>query len=68
MLRLELVTEGGVMLRTRMTKEDFARLNLAEDQKVSFQIREYRLLSKEDGTLSSPISFAVDEPNFASDI
>jgi sulfate transport system ATP-binding protein len=68
MLRLELVTPAGISLRTRMTKEDFARLKLAEDQEVSFQIREYRILSKEDGTLSAPISFAVDEANFAEDI
>ncbi|KAB2654061.1 MAG: ABC transporter ATP-binding protein [Verrucomicrobia bacterium] len=44
MLRIELVTPEGLSLRVRISKEEFTRLGLAEDEPVSFFIREYRVL------------------------
>ena len=49
MLRLELVLPSGLILRSRISKEDYARMGLADGQKVSVQIRTYRILSKEEG-------------------
>jgi len=60
MLRLELQLASGLVLRSRMTKEDYAQLGLEDGREVSLQIRNYRVLSSE-GTplaaeLESPIS------------
>ena len=44
MLRLELQLESGLILRSRMTKEEYSKLGLKDGQKVSFQIRHYRIL------------------------
>ncbi len=58
LLRLELVTESGLVIRARITKEEFQRLGLVEDRPVSFQIREYRVLAREGSGLSSEVSQA----------
>jgi sulfate transport system ATP-binding protein len=52
MLRLELELPSGLIIRARMTKEDYARLGLQDDREVSMQIRQFRLLSHERGALS----------------
>jgi hypothetical protein len=39
------------MLRSRMTKEEYAQLALYDGRKVSLQIRNYRILSQEDAPL-----------------
>jgi sulfate transport system ATP-binding protein len=56
LLRLELETPQGLVLRARMTKEEFARQGLQEDMDVSFQIREYRVLSGADSGLGPEVS------------
>jgi sulfate/thiosulfate transport system ATP-binding protein len=56
LLRLELETPSGLVVRARISKEEFNRLRLAEDQPVSFQIREYRVLSREGQSLESETS------------
>jgi hypothetical protein len=48
MLRLELVLDSGLTIRSRLSKEEFSRLGLADGQRVSFQIKTYRILSKID--------------------
>ena len=68
LLRIELVTEGGLVIRARMTKEEFNRLGLAEDQTVSFQIREYRVLAREGASLSGEVAQAHQSANFAEGI
>ena len=35
------------MVRSRISKEDYSRLGLADGQRVSFQIKTYRILSKD---------------------
>ncbi len=60
MLRLEMELPSGLILRSRMSKEDYARLGLADGQTVSFQIRSYRILSKEDEPLGAEVATAYD--------
>jgi len=56
MLRLELELPSGLIVRARMTKEEYAQLGLAVGCSVSFQIRQYRLLPSEEGPLPPEIT------------
>lgn len=51
MLRLELELPSGLTVRTRMSKEEYNQLGMEEGQEVSFQIRNYRILSMESSRL-----------------
>ncbi len=51
MLRLEFELPSGLTLRSRMTKEEYAQLGLEDGKEVSLQVRNFRVLSKEDTTL-----------------
>ena len=51
MLRLEFELPSGLTLRSRMTKEEYAQLGLADGREISFQIRNYRVLSAESAAL-----------------
>lgn len=61
MLRLELELPSGLVLRSRMTKEEYAQLDLADDREVSFQIRNFRVLAK-DTTALPPEQEVVYRP------
>ncbi len=52
MLRLELELASGLVVRSRMTKEEYAQLRLRDDQEVSLQIRNYRVLAAETAPLA----------------
>jgi sulfate transport system ATP-binding protein len=52
MLRLELELPSGLIIRSRMTKEEYAQLSLANGNEVSLQIRNYRILSREEAALT----------------
>ncbi|HOB32117.1 MAG TPA: Fe3+/spermidine/putrescine ABC transporter ATP-binding protein, partial [Verrucomicrobiota bacterium] len=52
MLRLELELASGLILRSRMTKEEYAQLGLEYDREVSLQIRNFRILSSDTSALS----------------
>lgn len=56
LLRLELETPSGLVLRARITKEEYARRGLEEGSEVSFQIREYRVLSAGSSGLPSEVN------------
>jgi len=56
MLRLELELPSGLMLRSRMTKEEYAQLALYDGRRVSLQIRTYRILSKEHEPLGPELT------------
>jgi sulfate/thiosulfate transport system ATP-binding protein len=58
MLRVDLQLPSGLTVRGRMTKEEYAQLGLADDQEVSFQIRQYRVLGGEGGALPPEIPSA----------
>jgi sulfate transport system ATP-binding protein len=52
MLRLELELASGLIIRSRMTKEEYAALGLRDGLEVSFIIRRYRILRGENEPLS----------------
>ena len=58
MLRLELALDSGLTIRSRISKEDYSRLGLADGQRVSFQITAYRVLSEIDEPLSREVATA----------
>ena len=62
MLRLEFELAGGLTLRSRMTKEEYAQLGLEDGKEVSLQIRNYRVLAKEDGSLPPEKEFIYHPP------
>ncbi|TAL02724.1 MAG: ABC transporter ATP-binding protein [Verrucomicrobia bacterium] len=51
MLRLELELPSGLILRSRMTKEEYAQLGLEDGREVSLRVRNYRVLASEDAPL-----------------
>ena len=55
MLRVELELPSGFTIRSRMAKEEYARLGLSEGQPVSFLIARYRILRGENEPLSAEI-------------
>jgi sulfate transport system ATP-binding protein len=61
-LRLELELPSGLRLRSRMTKEEYAQLQLADGQPVSFQIRQYRVLARDAGSLPPELQAAYEQP------
>jgi sulfate transport system ATP-binding protein len=58
MLRLELELPSGLIVRSRMTKEEYAQLKLHDGAEVSFLIGTYRILRGPDEPLSSEITVA----------
>jgi sulfate transport system ATP-binding protein len=62
MLRLELVLPSGLVLRSRISKEEYSRMGLADGRTVSVQIRTYRVLSKENGMLGDEVATTHELP------
>lgn len=60
MLRLELELPSGLVIRSRMTKEEYARLRLEEGREVSFLIRNFRVLRGENESMSPEIVVSSD--------
>jgi sulfate/thiosulfate transport system ATP-binding protein len=67
-LRIELETPTGLVVRARISKEDFNRFGLVEGCQVSFMIREYRVLAREGEPLGQDVSSVHTTPNFAEGI
>ncbi|MFO1501152.1 MAG: ABC transporter ATP-binding protein [Verrucomicrobiota bacterium] len=55
MLRLELRLPSGLVLRSRMTKEEYAQLGLRDGHPVSIFIKSYRILRGENEPMSAEI-------------
>jgi sulfate transport system ATP-binding protein len=64
MLRLELALDSGLVVRSRISKEDYSRLGLADGQRVSFQIKTYRILSKADDPLACEAATSYETTTF----
>jgi sulfate/thiosulfate transport system ATP-binding protein len=62
MLRLELQLPSGLIIRSRITKEEYAQLGLADGREVSLQIRTYRVLARETGALTPEAQAYYDAP------
>ncbi|HEY3862859.1 MAG TPA: ABC transporter ATP-binding protein [Verrucomicrobiae bacterium] len=60
MLRLEMELPSGLMIRSRVSKEEYARLGLADGMDVSLSIKSYRILSKEGEPLAGEVATAYD--------
>jgi sulfate transport system ATP-binding protein len=58
LLRLELELSSGLILRSRMTKEEYAQLGLSDGAQVSIHIRNYRVLASE----GAPLVAEVESP------
>jgi hypothetical protein len=63
MLRLELELPSGLIIRSRMTKEEYGALGLRDGLDVSFMIRRYRILRGENEPLSQ--EFQSGETTFS---
>jgi len=62
MLRVELELPSGLLIRARMTKEEYAFQGLADGREVSFQIRQYRVLAREGEKLTPEVAVTHDVP------
>ena len=62
LLRLELELPSGLILRSRMTKEEYAQLGLEEGREVSFQIKNYRVLASDTAALSPEMESKYQPP------
>ncbi len=62
LLRLELELPSGLILRSRMTKEEYAQLGLEDGREISFQIKNYRVLASEDAVLSPELEAQYQPP------
>ncbi len=51
LLRVELELPSGLVLRARMTKEEYAQQGMEDGKAVSFQIRQYRVLAGDNAGL-----------------
>src|SRR5580658_9919241 len=60
MLRLEMALPSGLIIRSRMSKEDYASLGLADGCDVSLGIRSYRILAKEGEPLGGEVATAYE--------
>lgn len=56
MFRIEIETPSGLVIRTRMTKEEYSRLGLRDGLPVSFLIREYRVLARDGEGLAPAVA------------
>jgi sulfate transport system ATP-binding protein len=61
LLRVELELRSGLVIRARLTKEEYASQGFHDGMEVSFQIRQYRLLASENAALP-PESEASFQP------
>jgi sulfate/thiosulfate transport system ATP-binding protein len=62
MLRLEFELESGLLLRSRMTKEEYAQLGLEDGREVSLQVRNYRVLAAEASALAPEKEITYQPP------
>lgn len=61
-LRVEFELPSGMLMRARMSKEDYARMQLEEGREVSFYIKQFRLLGREGGPLPPEIATHYQMP------
>ncbi len=64
MLRLELETPAGLIIRARVSKEEFARAGAVQGDWVSFQIRNYRVLAREGDSLVPEVATVHSTPEY----
>jgi hypothetical protein len=67
MLRVELELPSGLVVRARMSKEEYAHQALEDGREVSFQIRQYRVLAREQAALPPERELAYQPPPIVGD-
>jgi len=69
MLRVELELPSGLIIRARMSKEEYAKQALDDGISVSFHIRQYRVLAREPSPLGPEADLAeTQQPVFGENI
>jgi sulfate transport system ATP-binding protein len=67
MLRLELELASGLIIRSRMTKEEYAQLQLFDGREVSLQIRNFRFLGSDSDDLAPELQATYELPPVIAD-
>src|SRR6516164_8408280 len=62
LLRVELELPSGLIIRARMSKEEYAHQGLEDGKEVSFQIRQYRVLARDQNSLSAETELIYQPP------
>jgi len=62
-LRVELELPSGMTIRARMSKEEYAQQGLVDGCEVSFQIRQYRVLARENAPLPPESDLTYQQPS-----
>ncbi len=62
LLRVEFELPSGLIIRGRMSKEEYAQLGLKDGREVSLQIKNYRVLARDDAPLETERSVPAREP------
>jgi sulfate transport system ATP-binding protein len=62
MLRVELELPSGLTIRARMSKEEYSHQGLEDGREVSFQIRQYRVLAREQAALAPETELSYQPP------
>src|SRR5262252_7244054 len=62
LLRVELELPSGLIIRARMSKEEYSQQRLEEGKEVSFQIRQYRVLARDAAGLAPETEAGYQAP------
>ncbi len=62
LLRVEFELPSGLVVRGRMTKEEYAVLGLENGRRVSIQIKAYRILARDDAPLGRELVSPISTP------
>jgi sulfate transport system ATP-binding protein len=62
LLRVELELPSGLVIRARMTKEEYSNQGLADGCEVSFQIRQFRVLAQDQAALQTESDLTYQAP------
>jgi sulfate transport system ATP-binding protein len=62
LLRVELQMPSGLIIRARMTKEEYSHQAMEDGKEVSFQIRQFRILAGEQSELTSESELTCQPP------
>src|SRR6478609_2680719 len=62
LLRLELELPSGLIIRSRMTKEEYSQLGLEDGREISLEIKNYRVLASEGAKFATEIESRYQSP------
>ncbi len=69
LLRVEFELPSGLIVRGRMTKEEYSSLGLEDGRPVSLQIKHYRILARDDAALGTEVPLSPPaRPHIAENI